>query len=53
MSVPWILDTFLPSKGLTAVPVYTCLGLTEAQAYTVIQPPAPRDASWVCNPLGQ
>jgi len=53
VSVPWLLDSFLPTRGLTAVPVYECLGLTEAQAYSVIQPPSAPDASWVCNALGQ
>ena len=49
LSLPWVLSTWLPSRGLKAVTVGECLGLpSSAQWYTSITAPSVPDATWTC-----
>ena len=49
LSLPWVLGTWLPSRGLRAVTLGECLGLpSPAQWYSAVSAPQAPDASWTC-----
>ena len=48
-SLPWVLGTWLPSRGLRAVTLGECLGLPNSnQWYTAITTQGRVDATWTC-----
>lgn len=48
-SLPWILGTWLPARGLRAVTVGECVGLASSNMwYTSIVTPSIPDATWTC-----
>ena len=49
LGLPWVLGTWLPSRGLRAVTVGECLGLhSSSQWYNTITAPSIPDATWTC-----